>query len=71
MIIVQTRPCPECKQVSLVEIPDESVGKYKKWEYGDMLIQNAFPEWSVDQRELLVTGTHSQCWTKMFSGDEY
>jgi hypothetical protein len=39
-----------------------------KWR-GGALIQDALPELDADQRELLVSGIHPECWAKMF-GDE-
>jgi hypothetical protein len=33
------------------------------------LVQDAFPFLSPDEREMLISGTHPECWTAMF-GDE-
>jgi hypothetical protein len=27
----------------------------------------AVPNWSMDKRELVITGTHPECWDRMFS----
>lgn len=64
--IVQCPPCPYCKVRGRVVVP---VQGYHRWVKGD-LIQNAMPELSADHREMLLTGTHSACWDKMFGLDE-
>ncbi len=35
------------------------------WKEG-MLIQDAMPELSADERELLISGTCGKCWDEMF-----
>jgi len=30
-----------------------------------MLVQNAFPDFDADQREIVKTGICSKCWTKL------
>jgi hypothetical protein len=42
---------------------------YVAWTNGT-LIQNAFPDWSADRREALMTGIHGFCWDEMFGGEE-
>jgi hypothetical protein len=38
------------------------------WQAGE-LIQNALPELSADQRELIISGTCGDCWDEMFPED--
>jgi hypothetical protein len=38
-----------------------------RWYNGDGLIQDIFPNLDADQRELIMTGTHSECWKEIFS----
>jgi hypothetical protein len=38
---------------------------YKKWQQG-VLIQNAFPYLSADEREFLMTGSTDEDWYEMF-----
>ena len=64
--VVQTEPCLHCGKKSLVEVDRD---KLKRWQAGE-LIQKVWPEWTADQRELLITGTHSECWEKMFPEEE-
>ena len=48
------------KTVSLV--PEEG---FHNWQ-GRALIQNALPELTADERELLISGTCPSCWDRMF-----
>lgn len=56
------KACPLCRKQQSVFVKKEQL---EKWENG-MLIQTAFPELSVSQRELLQTGTCDTCWDNMF-----
>lgn len=58
--------CPVCEKPATIEVDDE---KFKLWQNG-LVIQKAFPELTPDERELLITGIHSECWDKMFPGEE-
>jgi hypothetical protein len=33
-------------------------------------MRQALTELSIDDRELLISGTHSDCWDSLFGGDE-
>ena len=37
---------------------------------GNLKVQHILPDWSPDQRELLISGTHPECWTAMFGEPE-
>lgn len=49
---------PTCEKTFIVAVP---VSEYKSWKDG-MLIQDAMPSLTADDRELLKTGTCPQCW---------
>lgn len=34
------------------------------------LVQDAFPELTADERELLISGTCGECWDKLFPHDQ-
>lgn len=53
-----TRPCPVCSKTETMEIDQIA---YLKWLAGT-LIQDAFPTLTINQRELIITGTHPVCW---------
>jgi len=64
-MIVTTKPCMVCGKRSEVEITEE---QHRQLAYEH--VQVVFPDWTPDQRELLITGTHGDCWDSMFSEDE-
>lgn len=61
-----TPACIKCKKNSLVDVP---LAGLRKWQ-GGSLIQEAFPTLSADEREVLMTGIHPQCWDDIFGGEE-
>lgn len=54
--------CPECQRVNYIEVREED---YNAWQEG-VHIQNAFPNLSAAQREMLITGIDSACWNRIF-----
>lgn len=65
-IEIQTVPCLVCKKTSKVLVDYDGLKKYQE----GALIQDAFPELSADVREMLMTGTHPECWKIMWPEDE-
>lgn len=59
--------CPLCRQSSPPMDLDET--KLRRWMDGE-LIQNVFPELSIEERELMITGMHSDCYDNLFEGQE-
>jgi hypothetical protein len=57
--------CPLCGNRDSVEVP--SMG-YARWRAG-ALIQDAMPQLSADERELLISGTCRTCWDEYFYDD--
>lgn len=60
------RTCPVCGEQVEVEV---AVEEYNMW-HGGALIQNVWPHWTAEQRELLISGTHPACWEKLFGEEE-
>ena len=56
--------CPECRRKGFLRVHAAS---YAAWAQGTLLVQAAFPELSPDEREALITGICSECWTRIFS----
>lgn len=56
--------CIECKKIYKVTVPDRG---FVKWQNG-MHIQDAMPEVSVDDRELLMSHMCGTCFDKIFGG---
>lgn len=61
-----TPKCPHCGKTSTVELEELA---FDNW-VGGMFIQDAFPQMSPDEREVMITGTHPECWDKIFPPEE-
>lgn len=60
---VVTPPCVYCHKRGEVEV---DLDEFVKWENSDLNIQDAMPSVTDDVREQLITGTHPECWIKLF-----
>lgn len=60
------RTCISCKGRTDIYIPFD---KAERWNSGE-LIQNVFPSLSADEREVMINGTHSNCWIFMRGGED-
>jgi hypothetical protein len=65
-IEVKTRPCCVCGQSEIKTLNREAVYRW----HGGENIERAFPEMGAGERELLITGTHPDCWDKLFPEEE-
>ena len=62
-VVYQPRNCMICgKPNEPITLPREA---YERWEAGEYA-QNVFPQMSVDQREILISGSHPQCFDDLF-----
>lgn len=59
-------PCTMCKEVQIIKV---NLMDVERWKAGE-LIQRAMPYLNADQRELLISGTCSACFEKLFGKDE-
>lgn len=66
MATVITKPCMLCKGTEEVELTDEEVALLDQGE----LIQVALVNRDEDFRELILTGTHPECWNSMFPEED-
>ena len=64
MTIIRT--CPLCGKENEIEV---GIGQYFKWKDG-LLVQDAFPDLSPEEREILISGVCSSCQDDIF-GDIY
>ena len=60
-MIFETNPCIVCGEPSALVLDDD---KYDRLAYGES-VQTVFADWSLERRELLITGTHPGCWNNM------
>lgn len=61
-----TRPCTVCGHTTTVPLDADA---YTQWKNG-AYVQDAFRSMSADERELLISGTHSECWAKLFDDED-
>lgn len=62
-VTVICEPCLQCGLSATVEM---TAAQYQQLTQGRARqLEVLFPEWTRDQRELLITGTHSECWDTM------
>lgn len=61
-----TQPCIVCGETSEMVLERN---KLHIWKNGTP-VQIVFPEVNDDARELLISGTHPQCWGKIFGDNE-
>lgn len=66
IVTYQTKPCIQCHYPSSVAVDEDAL---RRWQSGT-LVQDAFPHWTPEMRELLITGIHPECWDQMFGDDE-
>ena len=67
---LQTPQCHYCHKPSIIELSQSELERYGALQRGEFrFIQDALPEWSADKRELLITGTHPECWDAIFEDD--
>tara|TARA_R110000803_G_scaffold100884_2_gene168907 strand:+ start:182 stop:388 length:207 start_codon:yes stop_codon:yes gene_type:complete len=64
MPTIYTKPCIHCNKISTIDA--ETQQQYDDYIAGIKLVQNIYPEKSVDERELLISGIHPKCWEEMY-----
>lgn len=65
-IVIKTKACPVCGNYELWSLDRKAV---ERWQAGEN-IQNVFPDMSPSDREVMISGTHPECWSKLFSMEE-
>jgi len=70
MFTVTTPACIKCGKQTEFSIPTSLWEGYQSWQSGSALIQEALPTLSVDERELLKTGIHVECWELVTNTDK-
>jgi hypothetical protein len=58
--------CPHCHEMSEVLAPMDG---FRRWQAGEF-IQDALPELSCDEREILISGICPECWVEIFGEDD-
>jgi hypothetical protein len=65
-IVVKTKTCTVCGEYEVWSLDRKAVESWQAGEY----IEIAFPEMSLEDREVLITGTHPACWDKLFPEED-
>lgn len=58
--------CYYCHEQNVIIV---NINDLTFWQSGEF-IQDAFPYLNVNQRELIKTGIHPECWDKMFGNED-
>lgn len=58
--------CRVCKNILCLSVDEKG---FDSWQNGKT-IQNALPELSAEDRELLISKTCEKCWNQLFEDDE-
>lgn len=68
-MMVKTPVCPECGKYSVLDGID-ALGMFE-WQALGKEIQRALPDLTDDEREMLISGIHPECWDIMFEEARY
>lgn len=66
MFVVNSPVCVVCGHHSLFLLSDEERAALNSGK----LMQDALPDWTADERELMISGTHAFCWNRTFGCDD-
>lgn len=66
-VVVESKPCPVCRTRSIIMLPYKG---WAAWFLDGKLIQDALPDLTAAERELLITGTCESCWDSIFADHE-
>lgn len=67
LMSVETKPCSMCGKTSFLVVSEDS---FRDWRSG-ALVQDAFPSLNCGDRELLMTGTHPECWDVLWEYTDF
>jgi hypothetical protein len=65
-IEVETSPCFGCGLTTWFSMTQE---QYNAWKQG-VHVQTIFPDWSPEDREMLISGTCPDCWEEIWAEEE-
>lgn len=65
--VIVVTVCPMCGHANEIAVNEED---YYDWSFDGVLVQDAFPYLSADEREMLISGICPKCWNKLFSEEE-
>ena len=62
MKVTIEKTCCVCHKPARVEVEEDAWDEYIHGKKA----QDAFPDLPPDQREIIISGTHPECWNKLF-----
>lgn len=66
MVTIKTPVCHLCKESGTIELTEAEAVALEVMPF----IQDALPNRTPEEREMLITGTHPACWDAMFPPDD-
>lgn len=66
MVTITAPTCQLCNTASTIELTEEEAHRLKTVRF----IQDALPNRTDDERELLISGTHPACWNAIFPPED-
>lgn len=63
---IVSRPCVVCGERTKFMVREDEAQAWWDGAYA----QHVWPDWSAEKRELLISGTHPQCWDELFGEEE-
>lgn len=66
---VKTKKCYHCKKIGFIIMDQQDYLKGARDYRNGAFVQDAFPNLNIGQREQIISGTHPECWIKLFGYD--
>lgn len=66
LITFTTPACQVCSKTSEFTLDAEKIDRWKAGAY----IQDVWPHMTMNDRELLISGTHPKCWEELFAEED-
>lgn len=66
--VTVTPPSWSGYSATLIKLSPQQYQRYLRWFNGELLIQEAFPEFDAEQREVLLSGIDSEEWSTKIGG---
>jgi hypothetical protein len=66
-VTIITPECPLCFEGGTITV---NADQWQKYANGSALVQDAFPDMTPDDREMLISGTHASCWEVLWIDEE-
>ena len=67
---MMTVPCRTCNEVTALPVTREQVKELGLPRTERRLMQEIFPDLSIGDRELLISGTCNTCWQNLYGSEE-